>query len=315
MWHPMAMGSAGHLVPIPGVTLILGDENFTFTPCFRNMYPNVPVEVACCSTVRRLLPGCSINMKKLRKSGVPIHFGVNPALLRRHFRNKKYIRRVVFVLPGIAFQGCPSFVDKQTDTLFKLRLHLFLFAFLRSSQHTFPENSMVQMVWPVMEGTEFSPDANGQGLKGLPWQPVDLEALAPFCKILRTPLEDELLDHRLLLTWRPFIHNIPTLRFPDYLTSCKLFSWRLKRNPEPAPAGIATVNILRIPPHIFDISREVLPHVNSLFYFDLQTTTGKVTISELSVKFDPRASGWHSNRLEPDDPPVDQLDPYDFYPM
>eukprot|EP00923_Selenidium_pygospionis_P007849 GHVN01013344.1.p1 GENE.GHVN01013344.1~~GHVN01013344.1.p1 ORF type:complete len:240 (+),score=9.91 GHVN01013344.1:46-765(+) len=160
-------------------TLILGDENFTFSSQFLKAYPNRTVELTCCLAEDQIPDESRPNLKSLGDEGIRTSFQVNPALLRQHF-SKGDFDHLLFVLPGVAFQGCPSFVDKN-DPLFKLRLHLYSFGFMKSCKPSIKAGGLLQILWPDQESPPH-PD--------MPFPYMDLDKLGPFCKILRTPNDD-----------------------------------------------------------------------------------------------------------------------------
>lgn len=156
--------------PAEGVTLIIGDDNFTFTPCFldsRHYNPSLgPVEVASCLSEDKIPNDYRPNYLALASQGITIHFGINPAQLRNHFFHNQF-SRIIFILPGIAFSGFPSFLDKHLDPLFRLRLHIYAFGFLKSSKNALKPNALIQFLWPRQtERNTLSP--------AVPWHSIEI---------------------------------------------------------------------------------------------------------------------------------------------
>src|SRR5699024_2797588 len=85
-------------------------------------------------------------------------YSVNPALLRQYFTNFNPddpdtesrpgppFDVVLFVLPGLQYEGAPRFIDRKSD-LFKLRLHLYFFALSKSSTVITRKNGAVMFLW------------------------------------------------------------------------------------------------------------------------------------------------------------------------
>lgn len=159
--------------------LILGDDNFTFSLPFlesRHHHPNETVEVASCLPEDQIPNEYRPNYLALKAQGVAVHFSVNPAQLRNHFFNNQF-SRVVFILPGIAFSGFPDFLDKKADPLFRLRLHMYMFGFLKSSRNALKDDALVQIVWPRQE-LERPADLP----QWVPWHGMDLAKIGELQK-------------------------------------------------------------------------------------------------------------------------------------
>lgn len=148
--------------------LIVGDDNFGFSVCYSET--QLGFEASCCLSENMATPSTIANAEILKSRGIPVHFGVNPAMIKNLFSPESF-SRLLFVLPGVSFGGCPSFIDKDSrSSMFKLRLHLYIFGFIKSSKGVLVEGGQLQFIWPIQEGPGVIP-------AGTPWPPVDIDKL------------------------------------------------------------------------------------------------------------------------------------------
>eukprot|EP01053_Blabericola_migrator_P007833 Blabericola_migrator_1__7832@NODE_3_length_32604_cov_133_371700_g2_i0_p7_GENE_NODE_3_length_32604_cov_133_371700_g2_i0NODE_3_length_32604_cov_133_371700_g2_i0_p7_ORF_typecomplete_len698_score85_29_NODE_3_length_32604_cov_133_371700_g2_i01532417417 len=291
------------------------------------------IEVASCLPEAKIPHEYVGNLEKLRAQNIVVHFSVNPALLRQYFVHYDPTKAaeedkssedgppydiVLSILPGLQFDGCPRYIERTSD-LFKLRLHLYFFALTKSSTVITKTNGSIMFLWLDQEKC-----ANLVSSGQLPFPLVDIHKLGPFCKVQRSELE----DFRLNLSWgdyktqwKPLIHNLEHLHFPTFLEDLKVYCFRnspyvpkgdekhksqaTSNGPQPGgpnqKSGDASSNddgnFLRIPHTICQWDRAVLPHVNELFHFSMRTCNpGEVVlVSKLSVKYDPRITGWRNS--------------------
>lgn len=169
-------------LPQQCLTLILGDDNFTFTLPFlesRHHWAHEAVEVASCLAEDKIPNEYRPNYLALRAQGVQVHFGINPAQLRNHFFNNQY-SRMIFILPGLAFTGFPEFLDKKADPLFRLRLHIYMFGFLKSSRNALKPDALIQILWPRQEM-----DRPAELPQWVPWHGMDLGKIGEHFFILQ----------------------------------------------------------------------------------------------------------------------------------
>lgn len=286
-------------------TLILGDENFTFVLPFlesRHHAPDETVEVGVCLPEEKLPDDFRPNYLGVNSAGVRIHFGINPAQLRNHFFSGEF-DRIIFVLPGIATKGFPEFLDKKSDLLFRLRLHMYFFGFLKSSRSALkPETGIVQLLWPTQS-------VDGQLGPEVPWHGVEINKIGSFCDIHRRSDFDELLDYDAFSEWRPLIHGVVSADCcPPYLANCTFYTWSLTPSPVPptmlpeaAEHAHKDQNLLFVPPQLWSHSSETISHVNDLFNFQLPTNVPDelLVVSRPTLKFDPRFRGDNNPTVRP----------------
>jgi hypothetical protein len=153
--------------------LLIGDDNFTFTPCFLesvhfNSQMNC-IEVTSCLTEDKIPNDFRPNYLALTSEGVKVHFGINPAQLRNHFFHHEY-NRIIFILPGIGFSGFPLHFDKKNDPLFRLRLHIFCFSFFKSSRNALQPDGLLQLLWPIQDNKNELPAA-------VPWHSIEISKI------------------------------------------------------------------------------------------------------------------------------------------
>ncbi|CBZ50555.1 conserved hypothetical protein [Neospora caninum Liverpool] len=129
-------------------TLVVGDENLSFSVCLAGnpAFAADGLDVACGVHEEQLKDEAKEFVEQLRTGGSRVHFGVNPAQLRNYFPPGTF-DRVILVLPGLAYHGCPSLVGFGSE-LFVLRLHLFCFSVLKSSRPIVRANAEYQLLWP-----------------------------------------------------------------------------------------------------------------------------------------------------------------------
>ncbi|EPR58174.1 hypothetical protein TGME49_320010 [Toxoplasma gondii ME49] len=129
-------------------TLVVGDENFSFSVCLAGSpaFPADELDVACGIQEDQVKDEAKPRVQELRDGGSRVHFGVNPAQLRNSFSSGCF-DRLILVLPGLAYHGCPPLVGFGSD-LFVLRLHLFCFSVLKSSRGVVRPNAEYLLLWP-----------------------------------------------------------------------------------------------------------------------------------------------------------------------
>ncbi|PFH36196.1 hypothetical protein BESB_043880 [Besnoitia besnoiti] len=127
-------------------TLVVGDDNFSFSVCLADHSAFAGgLDVACGLQESLLSDDANARARELRSRGVHLHFGVNPAQLRNFF--SLVFDRLLLVLPGLAYHGCPPLVDFGSE-LFRLRLHLFCFSVLKSSRPVVKPSGDALLLWP-----------------------------------------------------------------------------------------------------------------------------------------------------------------------
>lgn len=209
---------------------MVGDDNFTLTPCLldnveqwkakvvgvgdKDSSEPWKVEMTCCVPEVKVPVEYSVNHDKLKTRGIEIHYSVNPALLRQYFTANNNNNEgsggngssdsvpgppydlVLFVLPGLGFDGLPRYIDRKSD-LAKLRLHMYFFAITKSSTIIARKDAAVMFLW-------VDQDSPSLVTKEFPFPLVDLHKLGkpdcalsaqnlpagPFCKISRAAEED-----------------------------------------------------------------------------------------------------------------------------
>lgn len=170
--------------------LVVGDDNFTFSSCLLDNEEqwlsklggknDWQIEVACCVAMNKVPTEYVGDMKKLQSRGITIHFGVNPALLRQYFpsiengdnRPGPLYDVILFIIPGLQFEGCPRYIEKNSD-LFKLRLHLYWFALAKSSGVITKKDGRVLYLWIEQESVA----KNNSLLASLPFPLIDIHKL------------------------------------------------------------------------------------------------------------------------------------------
>ncbi|CAG9472150.1 unnamed protein product [Plasmodium vivax] len=125
--------------------LLFGDENFSFCNGFLADHDDDIVEVCSCLKENELKQESKSNIQALSKN-VIIHYGINPVQLKSKFPPNTF-DALYYILPGLSFHGHPDFIDPQTE-MFKLRLNLFCFSFLKSSKNIVKPDGYVYLLFP-----------------------------------------------------------------------------------------------------------------------------------------------------------------------
>eukprot|EP00366_Plasmodium_knowlesi_P004657 XP_002262155.1 hypothetical protein, conserved in Plasmodium species [Plasmodium knowlesi strain H] len=125
--------------------LLFGDENFSFCNGFLADHDDDIVEVCSCLKENELKQESKNNIEALNKN-VIIHYGINPVQLKSKFPPNTF-DALYYILPGLSFHGHPDFIHPQTE-MFKLRLNLFCFSFLKSSKNIVKPDGYVYMLFP-----------------------------------------------------------------------------------------------------------------------------------------------------------------------
>ncbi|KJP85488.1 hypothetical protein AK88_04884 [Plasmodium fragile] len=144
-------------MPPPQRILLFGDENFSFCNGFLAEHDEDIVEVCSCLKENELKQESKTNIQALSKN-VIIHYGINPVQLKSKFPPNTF-DALYYILPGLSFHGHPDFIDPQTE-MFKLRLNLFCFSFLKSSKNIVKPDGYVYILFPD--------EASAQSGSGLP---------------------------------------------------------------------------------------------------------------------------------------------------
>lgn len=308
--------------------LVFGDENFSFANGILEKHDDDIVEFCSCLKENELKQEYKNNIDNLKKN-VVIHYGINPVQLKSRFPPDTY-DMLYYILPGLSFHGHPEFIDPRTD-MFKLRLHLFCFSFLKSSRNVVKEGGLVYILFPLESSGEANLVEGVETSSQLPFLPIDPDKLAKFCKIQRDKSKDFDLDLSQHAGWTPVLFTVPMMnQLPEWLKMCRYFCFKMsdiepevkspqsvgyeesaekesveKEEKEGTPIekqetkegkdkqDADEYNVLKIPPQVFDYPIEQLSHVNECFLFKLYSVNSKsVLISRLTLKYDPRISGW-----------------------
>ncbi|XP_026193713.1 uncharacterized protein LOC34622120 [Cyclospora cayetanensis] len=113
------------------------------------------------------------------------------------------------------------------------------------------------------------------------------------------------LDLALYGNWQPMIHpheHIEEEKLSLLLQTLQFHTLSLERTQAPQREP---VNFLRIPQSLFQFDLRILPHVNDLFLFNLPNKAGQVVnCLKLTLKYDPRITGWRGEGAPPTHPKV-----------
>ncbi|CAD2113573.1 conserved Plasmodium protein, unknown function [Plasmodium vinckei petteri] len=237
--------------------LLFGDENFSFCNDFLAEHENDVVEVCSCLKENELKQEAKNNIQELSKN-IVIHYGINPVQLKSKFAPNTF-DVLYYILPGLSFHGYPDFIDPQTE-MFKLRLNLFTFSFLKSSKNIIKPDGYVYLLFPEesqkLEGNsaettattannenENTNDNNenqvGEGKdtdtekrkSNLPFLPIEPHKLAKFCNISREYSKDYYLNLSNHEKWLPVLFNMPIVNeLPDWVKTCKYYCFKMTEN-------------------------------------------------------------------------------------
>lgn len=237
--------------------LLFGDENFSFCNDFLAEHENDVVEVCSCLKENELKQEAKNNIQELSRN-IVIHYGINPVQLKSKFAPNTF-DVLYYILPGLSFHGYPDFIDPQTE-MFKLRLNLFTFSFLKSSKNIIKPDGYVYLLYPEenqkLEGnsaettattanneTESINDNNENHVKegkdndsekrkcNLPFLPIEPKKLAKFCNISREYSKDYYLNLSNHEKWLPVLFNMPIVNeLPEWVKTCKYYCFKMTEN-------------------------------------------------------------------------------------
>ncbi|GAW83464.1 hypothetical protein, conserved [Plasmodium gonderi] len=247
--------------------LLFGDENFSFCNGFLADHEDDIVEVCSCLKENELKQESKNNINSLNKN-VVIHYGINPVQLKSKFPPNTF-DALYYILPGLSFHGHPDFIDPQTE-MFKLRLNLFCFSFLKSSKNIIKPDGYVYLLFPEETATKSASalsvnDANmninndnkcnndsndninsncnnttSEGLAEdssrnnfcLPFLPIEPKKLAKFCNISREYSKDFNLNLDVHSNWLPVLFNMPIVhKLPEWVKTCKYYCFKMTELP------------------------------------------------------------------------------------
>ncbi|ETW43276.1 hypothetical protein PFNF135_02189 [Plasmodium falciparum NF135/5.C10] len=224
--------------------LLFGDENFSFCNGFLEDHEDDIVEVCSCLKENELKQESKNNIQSLNKN-VVIHYGINPVQLKSKFPPNTF-DALYYVLPGLSFHGYPEFIDPQTE-MFKLRLNLFCFSFLKSSKNIIKPDGYVYLLFPeenqlnesvVVNNNENNDNVSSAGgvvadvgnskKSSLPFLPIEPKKLARFCNIIREESKDYKLNLSVHSSWLPVLFNMPIVNeIPEWLKTCKYYCFKM----------------------------------------------------------------------------------------
>ncbi|SBS98162.1 conserved Plasmodium protein, unknown function [Plasmodium ovale curtisi] len=235
--------------------LLFGDENFSFCNGFLADHEEDIVEVCSCLKENELKQEIKNNIQSLNKN-VVIHYGINPVQLKSKFPPNTF-DVLYYILPGLSFHGYPDFIDPQTE-MFKLRLNLFCFSFLKSSKNIIKPDGYVYLLFPedgtkgnynttavvsnnnensnynslLSEGNNNSDDALNNKRTNLPFLPIEPKKLAKFCNVIRDNSKDYNLNLSVHANWLPVLFNMPIVgELPDWVKTCKYYCFKMTELP------------------------------------------------------------------------------------